>query len=763
MTQPRLLGDRYELDGVVGRGGMAEVYRARDIRLDRIVAIKTLRADLARDQTFQARFRREAQSAASLNNPSIVAVYDTGEDMSTGVPVPYIVMEYVDGRTVRDLLIEGHRLLPQRALEIISGVLRALEYSHQAGIVHRDIKPGNVMVTRNGDIKVMDFGIARAMSDAQATMTQTAQVIGTAQYLSPEQARGERVDARSDLYSTGCLMYELLTGRPPFTGDSPVAIAYQHVRENPVPPSRLDPDMPPWADAIVLRAMAKSPNDRYQSAAEMQADIQRAASGVQVAAMAPPPTRADYYGYQDGTQRMGPQTAMGMGAAPTAVSPYQPGYQNGYGDYGGGGEEPRRSWARRWLPWLIPLLVVIGAVIAAALLLTSNGSSAYVPQVNGEPQAQAVAQITSAGLHPQVVMKNSSSVQKGYVIDTNPPNGNSIAKGGTVTVYVSSGAQKVQVPNVTGMQSAAAQQKLASVGLNNVTTQPDAQSTLPQGEVDHMSPQQGTLVDPNQQITLYISGGGAAVQSVIGDTAPQAEQILTAQGFKVEAVITPAPADQQVTPGTVWSQNPNSGTLKPAGATIQIFVQPQATSSPTPSSSQSTTATPTPSTSTTTSGGGGGGGGGWRWRLTAAAQAETVHYAYPETEVPEQEVRGAEVPRPEEAGLHAAADAVGAEGGQPAMARAYHAGLLPDRAGLDRALLRHPGEHARAFRARRVEPGLRVRADRGRRGARHQVAVAALRGELAGPDHYRRSTIRTTSRTVAATWNATRFLRGAYT
>src|SRR6201993_4119532 len=250
MTQPRLLGDRYELDGVVGRGGMAEVYRARDLRLDRTVAVKTLRADLARDQTFQARFRREAQSAASLNNPSIVAVYDTGEDPASGVP--FIVMEFVDGRTVRDLLIEGHRLLPERTLEIVSGVLRALEYSHQAGIVHRDIKPGNVMVTRNGDVKVMDFGIARAMSDAQATMTQTAQVIGTAQYLSPEQARGERVDTRSDLYSPGCLMYELLVGRPPFTGDSPVAIAYQHVRENPIPPSRLDPAIPPWADAIVL-------------------------------------------------------------------------------------------------------------------------------------------------------------------------------------------------------------------------------------------------------------------------------------------------------------------------------------------------------------------------------------------------------------------------------------------------------------------------------------------------------------------------------
>src|SRR5512146_624129 len=311
MTQPRLLGDRYELDGVVGRGGMAEVYRARDLRLDRTVAIKTLRTDLARDQTFQARFRREAQSAASLNNPSIVAVYDTGEDLSTGVPVPFSVMECVDGRTVRDLLIEGHRLLPERTLEIVSGVLRALEYSHQAGIVHRDIKPGNVMVTRNGDIKVMDFGIARAMSDAQATMTQTAQVIGTAQYLSPEQARGERVDARSDLYSTGCLLYELLTGRPPFTGDSPVAIASQHVRENPIPPSRLDPSLPPWADSIVLKAMAKSPADRYQSAAEMAADIQRAASGMQVAAMAAPPTRAERYGdYTDRTQRMGPAAMM---------------------------------------------------------------------------------------------------------------------------------------------------------------------------------------------------------------------------------------------------------------------------------------------------------------------------------------------------------------------------------------------------------------------------------------------------------------------
>jgi eukaryotic-like serine/threonine-protein kinase len=292
MTQPRLLGGRYELDGIVGRGGMAEVYRARDTLLDRIVAIKTLRADLARDQIFQARFRREAQSAASLNHPSIVAVYDTGEDMATGVPVAYIVMEFVDGRTLRDLLQDGHRLLPERSLEIIDGVLRALDYSHQSGFVHRDIKPGNVMVTRNGDVKVMDFGIARAVSDAQATMTQTAQGVGTANYVSPEQARGERVDSRSDLYSTGCLLYELLTGRPPFTGDSPVAIAYQHVRENPVPPSRVDLDVPTWADAVVLRAMAKNPADRYQTVSDIRNDIQHALAGIPVE---PPPKPEPYH------------------------------------------------------------------------------------------------------------------------------------------------------------------------------------------------------------------------------------------------------------------------------------------------------------------------------------------------------------------------------------------------------------------------------------------------------------------------------------
>ncbi|MGH3249542.1 MAG: Stk1 family PASTA domain-containing Ser/Thr kinase [Trebonia sp.] len=617
MTQPRLLGDRYELDGVVGRGGMAEVYRARDLRLDRTVAIKTLRTDLARDQTFQARFRREAQSAASLNNPTIVAVYDTGEDLSSGMPVPFIVMEYVDGRTVRDLLIEGHRLLPERTLEIVSGVLRALEYSHQAGIVHRDIKPGNVMVTRTGDIKVMDFGIARAMNDSQATMTQTAQVIGTAQYLSPEQARGERVDARSDLYSTGCLMYELLTGRPPFTGDSPVAIAYQHVRENPIPPSRVDPSLPPWADSIVLKAMAKSANDRYQSAAEMNADIQRAASGMQVAASVPPITQIDYYGNPQRTSQMGPSTMMGV--APTTMTPQQTGYQQPYG-YGNGGyddgPEQRRGGAHRWVPWLVSALVVLAAIIVAVILVShgGGGGTTNVPLVTGQTYAQASAQIKAAGLNPVENKEASPSVKAGLVISTNPDNGTSAAKNSTVTVNVSTGAANIALPNLQGQQGTTAQAKLSGLGFTNVSLVSDPQSTAPANSVDHQSPAPGSY-PPNQAITLYVSGGGIKIPSVANDTAAEAMATLSGLGFtNVQTVSTSAPASQMVEPGTVYNQTPASGQVVPANALIQIFVQPQG-ATPTSSPTDTTTPTGTPTdggtpTSSPTDGGNGNGGNG---------------------------------------------------------------------------------------------------------------------------------------------------------
>ena len=280
-----LVGGRYERGPVIGRGGMAEVRRGRDVRLGRDVAIKELREDLARDPSFQARFRREAQAAASLDAPGIVGVYDTGEDERD---VPWIVMEYVEGRTLREVLTSEGRLLPQRAMEVTADVCAALDVAHAAGTVHRDIKPGNVMLTSRGEVKVMDFGIAQAAAGNNATQTSQSAVIGTAAYLSPEQARGEHVDGRSDVYSTGCLLYELVTGAPPFVGDSAVAIAYQHVREDPVPPSEFDPTLPAQQaanlDAVILKAMAKNPANRYQSADLMREDLLRAVAGLPVQA-----------------------------------------------------------------------------------------------------------------------------------------------------------------------------------------------------------------------------------------------------------------------------------------------------------------------------------------------------------------------------------------------------------------------------------------------------------------------------------------------
>src|SRR4051794_12555072 len=371
MTEPRRLGGRYEIGPVLGYGGMAEVLRGRDVRLGRDVAVKILRPDLARDPAFQARFRREAQSAAALNHPAIVAVYDTGEDTQDGVTTPYIVMEYVEGRTLRDVLQNEGGVMPTRALEIVAGVCPALQSSHAAGIIHRDIKPANVMLTPTGAIKVMDFGIARAVTAAAATMTQTAAVIGTAQYLSPEQARGEVVDARSDIYSTGCLLYELLTGRPPFVGDSPVAVAYQHVREQAPRPSSLDADLPPEIDAIVMKSLAKRVEDRYQSAAAMKEDIDRFLAGRPVQA---PPLAAD-----SATTFI---PAAGAAVADTSATMVVP------GGHRADDVEPER---RRTAPLVLLGLLLAALVAAAAIfgpkLLGSSPRQTPVPTVVGMTQA----------------------------------------------------------------------------------------------------------------------------------------------------------------------------------------------------------------------------------------------------------------------------------------------------------------------------------------------------------------------------------------
>ncbi len=593
MTQPRLLGGRYELDGVVGRGGMAEVYRARDLRLDRIVAVKTLREDLARDQTFQARFRREAQSAASLNHPSIVAVYDTGEDTTPTSHVPFIVMEYVDGRTIRDLLRDDRRLLPERALEITDGVLRALDYSHRAGIVHRDIKPGNVMLNRQGEIKVMDFGIARAVADTQATMTQTAQVIGTAQYLSPEQARGERVDARSDLYSVGCLLYELLTGRPPFTGDSPVAIAYQHVREAPVPPSRVDPDLPDWADPIVLRAMEKDPNDRYQSAAEMRSDIQRALSGFPVAAAMP--MTASYAHPGPGTRRMDPMGQTQLQGQTGALPPYE------YGPAETGMRQRRKKPVWPWVAAVLAL-AVIGGGIAAYQLVNSTGSSVAVPaDLQGMKIDKAVKAVQQAHLKPKLAKHKSFNGPYNEVTSTSPSGGTKVAKGSTVTLNynIRPGAQTV--PGVSGLSVSDATAKLNQAGFKNVTTNPNPVASLKfkSGAVVSTNPAAGASEPVTTQIVLNVAGDSVAVPALAGLTQAEAVSKLNDAGLTYQIITSSGPAG--TTPGTVWKSSPSHGKAVLKTTPVIIYVQPGSTSSPSPPPSPSTSPSPSPSPSTSSS------------------------------------------------------------------------------------------------------------------------------------------------------------------
>ncbi len=522
----QMLAGRYELRELIGRGGMAEVHLGYDTRLSRIVAIKLLRSDIAGDPTFQARFRREAQSAAALNHPSIVAVYDSGEeeltqpDGSTRV-VPFIVMEYVEGHTVRELLGEGEAVPIPEAVEITTGVLDALEYSHRAGIVHRDIKPGNIMLTQAGAVKVMDFGIARAVEDSAATVTQTHAVVGTAQYLSPEQARGEVVDARSDLYSTGCLLYELLTGQPPFTGDSAVAIAYQHVREIPKTPSSIAADIPDSLDRVVLKALAKNRDDRYQDAAHMRADLLAAARGLDVAAPATDTWAA--------TTIMAPEPSA---AAPSpdeepAPSPTDEG-------------QPRRRW---WV-WVLVLiaLIALGTVLglSAAGILgsdpeptpTPSATAVAVPSVAGMSESDAQEAIEALGLtYEKGDDVNSDTVDSGLAVSTDPGEGTSVLLGSTVTVHFSSGSAMVDVPDVTGKSQADARSDITDAGLSvgDVTTEDSAD--VASGQVIRTDPVAGTPVERGSSVSLVVSSGKTTVPSVVGLSQDEAQSAITAAGL----------------------------------------------------------------------------------------------------------------------------------------------------------------------------------------------------------------------------------------
>ncbi|MEU1189262.1 Stk1 family PASTA domain-containing Ser/Thr kinase [Streptomyces sp. NPDC005859] len=570
MEEPRRLGGRYELGHVLGRGGMAEVYLAHDTRLGRTVAVKTLRADLARDPSFQARFRREAQSAASLNHPAIVAVYDTGEDYIDGVSIPYIVMEYVDGSTLRELLHSGRKLLPERTLEMTIGILQALEYSHRAGIVHRDIKPANVMLTRNGQVKVMDFGIARAMGDSGMTMTQTSAVIGTAQYLSPEQAKGEQVDARSDLYSSGCLLYELLTVRPPFVGDSPVAVAYQHVREEPQPPSVFDPEITPEMDAIVLKALVKDPNYRYQSADEMRLDIEACLDGQPVGATAAMGS-VGYGGYGDD------QATTAMRSADAGATSMLPPMNPDDGGYGYDDRPDRRRQKKSNTSTILlvvaAVLVLVGAVLIGKWVFSGgvNNDTVPVPSLLGQTQADAQKQLTNSDLKLGTVTQKACEDQpKGKICDQDPDPATKVDKDSTVNLVVSTGAPKVAVPNVIDKDVETATKQLEDKGFEVQTKQ--TESSQEAGTVLSQDPDPATELEKGSTVTLEVAKAEekSTVPDVSNKSCDEAKAQMQQNDLKGNCVEVDTQDQNQV--GKVIQTVPSIGSQADKGSTVQIQV-----------------------------------------------------------------------------------------------------------------------------------------------------------------------------------------------
>ena len=552
-SEPTLIGGRYELGELLGRGGMAEVRKGKDQRLGRTVAVKRLRTDLASDATFQARFRREAQSSASLNHPAIVSTYDTGEEMATdgsGVAQPYIVMECVEGRTLRDILREGRKILPERALEITAGVLSALDYSHRAGIIHRDIKPGNVMLTPSGDVKVMDFGIARAISDASSTMTQTAAVVGTAQYLSPEQARGETVDSRSDVYSTGCLLYELLTGRPPFVGDSPVAVAYQHVREQAPPPSDLDDQLDPEIDAIVMKSLAKRVEDRYQSAAAMKADIERYLSGhpIQAPAVVPPPADTQYVAPVP-TEAT---TTLSAGMVPPP-----------------GPERPSRGRAGWWVlaGVLVVALLAGGAYLLNGVLFEQAPERVAVPNIVGLTEDQARLEIGDKGFRVGRITRETSETVAADTVISQEPNRDVFADPGTsISFVLSLGKPEVEVPYVVGTPRKEA--RAAMVAQNLKVRFEEQDSDEPRYQVLSTNPPAGTSLAEGTTVVVVFSDGPEKVPDVRGLQQRAAERAIREAGFVPDVRVDAASVEPK---GTVVDQIPVGGTAD-QGSTITIFV-----------------------------------------------------------------------------------------------------------------------------------------------------------------------------------------------
>ncbi|HEY1126850.1 MAG TPA: Stk1 family PASTA domain-containing Ser/Thr kinase, partial [Actinomycetota bacterium] len=502
-----LLGGRYLVESELGRGGMATVFKGTDTVLGRQVAVKVLSRQYSGDANFVTRFRREAQAAASLNHPNLVSVYDTGTDDG----VHFIVMEFVEAKTLADYLAGGGRIMPERSIEIAEAVCDALSVAHAHGIIHRDIKPANIMITSKGDVKVTDFGIARVISGAD-TLAQTAAVLGTASYLSPEQAQSQPVDQRSDIYSLGVALYEMVTGRPPFSGDSPVMVASKHVLEQPTPPSKLNADVSPELEAVIMKAMAKNPDNRYQDADEMKADLERArlGQGVQATPLLPESAR---------TQRIAPA------GPPTAVLPPAAPEDGG-----------RRRW---WIPALIILLILAvlggGLYLLASSLLSTNTGSVTVPDVRGFTQDAATRTLRDAGFEvtPEFqVTANRADV--GDVIKQSPDPGALLDTGETVTITVGKAPKQVPVPNVVGMTEDEAKTAITDAGLKVgvVSPQPDS---APAGQVIDQNPSADQTVDKGSTVDLVVSAGptNVTVPDVVCESLGKAESDLNKAGFQV--------------------------------------------------------------------------------------------------------------------------------------------------------------------------------------------------------------------------------------
>ena len=545
----RLFGGRYEVTGPLASGGMAEVFIARDRLLGRPVALKILHPEYARDRAFIERFRREAQSAASLNDPRIVSIYDWGSDGGTY----FLVMEFVEGKSLKDVIQTEGPLTPERAEEIAVEVCSALYYAHRHGIVHRDVKPANIMINNEGKTKVMDFGIARALTDSGATVTQTGTVLGTANYLSPEQAQAMPVDARSDVYSVGVVLYEMLTGTVPFKADTAVAIAYKHVREAPKPPSHLIASIPAELDAVVLKALAKNPDNRYQSADEMRLDLERLLAGQAVEATPVLPT--------DQTVAMAPigPSRDATTAIPT-IGPMRT-------------VPPSRRGLALGLVLVLIAAVLIGAGALAYNVISGGTSSVAVPKVAGFGLDQALAILTQNKLKGVTETAFSDTVPANTVINQNPSDGQKVRANSKVFLTVSSGTQKGPVPDVTGKSLADAENAVTNAGFKVGTVSSEFSSTVAQGQVTRTDPLANQTAQRGQSINLFQSGGKqpATLTNVTGFDQAHAAQVLKDEGFN--PVVTAGTCEATKPPGTVVSQTPTGGQV-PSGSDVNITVNP---------------------------------------------------------------------------------------------------------------------------------------------------------------------------------------------